>query len=644
MEEKFKQSSRKAGSDSVDLDDDSVSFVSGESDIVGKATEEKLVLNSDEDSEEADFLDDLSEPLEDEKLPKISEEEKHSLEFNNDPEVDIVVDKIVNEESDELLHAEDKQRENQFAPPQGKKSFRAKIKSVFVKWWDNRRLRYGTFAGLALILIISMFVPVTRYGILNTAGVRVSSSMTVVDSKTGLPLKNIPVKLQGQEQKSNEDGYVSFSKLKQGKHNLAVGKRGYAILDKEITLGWGSNPIGEQSITATGTQYTFILVDWLSNKPVINAEANSGEDVAQSDFAGQIILTVGELSDETEAKVSGRGYREETLKLDETNPQETIVKMVPAKKHSFVSNRSGEYDLYKIDVDGKNEEVLLTATTKEREVPFVMSHPTRDLVAYISSRDGDVNMGNFVLDGLFIVDAINSETYKVTRSEQLQLIGWSENKLIYVAVIEGVSAGNSQRSKLISYDLDTKERAELATSNYFNDVKLINKTVYYSVSSYAVPQSQAKLFSIDTDGKNKKTLVEEQVWSIIRKDYTTLQFSAVDLRWYEQEIGGEVKKLGVQPVTRTSRDYSVSPNQEKAVWVDVRDGKGVLILYDVVQKTESVILTESGLGSPVEWLNNSSLIYRINNSQETADYVYNIEGTEKRKIADVIGNQSRYFY
>ncbi len=568
----------------------------------------------------------------------------HELEFNNDASIDEAVDKIVNEEGDELLAVEDKIRGGEFAPPVKKTGFGAKIKSLGAKWWNNKRLRYGTLIGLVLLVIIAMFVPVTRYGILNTAGVRVSSSMTVVDSITGLPLKNIPVKIQGQEQKSDEEGYVSFSKLKQGKTNIVIDKRGYALLDKNITLGWGSNPIGEQSITATGSQYTFLLVDWLSGQPVKNAEATSGEDVAQSDEEGRIILTVGELSSETTADISAEGYRKETFNLDELNQGETIIKMVVAKKHTFVSNRSGEYDLYKIDVDGTNEEVLLPASSKEREVPFVLSHPTKDVVAYISSRDGDVNSGNFVLDGLFIIDAINGETYKVTRSEQIQLIGWSDNKLIYVAVIEGVSAGNSQRSKLISYDLDTKERVELASSNYFNDVKLINKTVYFAVSSYAVPQSQAKLFSIDTDGKNKKTLVEEQVWSIIRKDYTNLQFSAVDLRWYEQEISGEVKKLDVAPVTRTSRSYSVSPSGEKAVWVDIRDGKGVLLLYDTVQKTESVILTKSGLGSPVEWLNNSTLVYRISTVQETADYVFSIEGAESKKIADVIGNQSRYFY
>lgn len=568
----------------------------------------------------------------------------HELEFNNDASIDEAVDKIVNEEGDQLLAVEDKIRSGEFAPPVKKTGFREKLKSFCSRWWNNKRLRYGTFIGLVLLLIIAMFVPTTRYGILNTFGVRVRSSMTIVDSKTGLPLKNIPVKIQGQEQKSDDDGYVSFSKLKQGKTNLVIDKRGYAVIDKNITLGWGSNPIGEQSITATGTQYTFLLVDWLSGQPIKNGEAVSGEDVAQSDEEGKITLTLGELSDETTVQIYADAYRTETYTLDELNQGETIIKMVVAKKHTFVSNRNGEYDLYKIDVDGTNEEVLLPATTKEREVPFVLSHPTKDFVAFISSRDGDVNSGNFVLDGLFIIDVINSETYKVTRSEQLQLIGWSENKLIYVAVIEGVSAGNSQRSKLISYDLDTKERTELGSSNYFNDVKLIDKTVYYAVSSYGVPQSQAKLFSIDTDGKNKKTLVEEQVWSIIRKDYTNLQFSAVDLRWYEQEIGGEVKKLDTAPVTRTSRSYSVSPSGEKAVWVDVRDGKGVLLLYDTVLKTESVILTESGLGSPVEWLNNTTLVYRISNSQETADYVFNIEGLESKKIADVIGNQSRYFY
>ncbi len=288
--------------------------------------------------------------------------------------------------------------------------------------------------------------------------------------------------------------------------------------------------------------------------------------------------------------------------------------------------------------------MLLRATRKEREVPFVLPHQARDIVAYVSSRDGDTNKDGFILDGLFVIDTRSAETYKVTRSEQLQLIGWSGNKLVYVAIIEGVSAGNSQRSKIVSYDLDTKERTELAASNYFNDVKLVGDTVYYAGSSYAVPRAQVKLFSIDPDGKNKKTIVDEQVWSIARTEYDTLLFNTESSAWYEQKIGGEPSKLDAQPAQQESKIYTQNSSSSKAVWVDTRDGKGVLLVYDVSLKKEVVVTVTSGLTDPVYWVSDTHVVYRVATSQETADYIINLAGGEAKKIADVVGNRSRYFY
>ena len=576
-------------------------------------------------------------------IEELEAREATKIEFQNDPDIDKAVDQIVNEESDELLEAQDKAKE--FIPPTEKQTFFGRIKSLVKAWWQNKRLRYITIFSALLLLIISIFVPFTRYGILNLAGVRVSSSMTVVDSGTGLPLKNITVQLQGQEQKSNEDGYVEFSGLKQGESLLKIDKRGYAKLDKIITLGWGSNPIGEQSLLATGSQYTFVLKDWLSGQPVLDGEATSGEDVAKSDDKGIIKLTIGEESEQAEATISATGFRTEKFILDDLVEGENIVSMVPSKKHVFVSNRSGEYDIYKIDIDGKNEEILLKSTGKEREIPFVLSHPNRDVVALVSSRDGNKNKDGFVLDGLFTVDAISGETYNITRSEQLQIIGWSGNKLLYVSVIEGVSAGNSQRSKLTSFDADTKERTDIASSNYFNDVKLINNKVYYAVSSYAVPRSQAKLYSSDIDGKNKKTLVDEQVWAIIRRDFKNLLFNTESQQWYTQEIDKDVAKFDGQPNVRASRNYTNSPDKSKSVWVDIRDGKGTLLLNKSGVEAEETIFAESGLTDPVYWVNESTLVYRITTNQETADYVLNLESIQKpKKIVNVLGNASRYFY
>lgn len=574
---------------------------------------------------------------------KEDEERKKSSQPTVNDDLDEVVDEIVNEESDQLLQAQDEELDYQNAPepPTGLKH---RLLNALKTWWEVRTLRYGTFVLVFFGFVAFALFPTTRYMALNAVGVRVSVSMSVVDSKTRLPLKNIPVNLQGVEMKSDDEGTVQFSDLKVGKTKLLIDKLGYAEYSKDLVLGWGSNPLGEQPLTATGAQYVFVLHDWLSDKPIADAEASSGEDIAKADEAGKVTLTVGVDSDAAEATITADGYRTEVFKLNELSREEKVVKLVPAKKHVFVSNRDGRYDLYKIDVDGKNEQLLLGATGNEREIPFVVPHQEREYVAYISSRDGDKNQDNFVLDGLFIVDVANGETYKVTRSAQLQVVGWSGNKLIYFAVVEGASAGNSERSKLFSYDLDSKERIELATSNYFNDVKLVDNTVYYAVSSYAVPKSQAKLFSVQVDGSEKQTIVEDQVWSIIRQDYDTLVFNAVDQQWYEQKINGEIKKLDTEPANRVSRVYKSSPDGKRSSWVDVRDGKGVLLIYDVEAGSEKTVMTEPGLTDPVYWINDQYVIFRKSTNQESADYVLNLDGGPVMKISDVLGNRSRYFY
>ncbi len=559
----------------------------------------------------------------------------------DNPDLDKAVDQIMNADSNRDLRGDDP-TSNRFIPPKTKKSLKEKLKSVFSSWWQNKPLRYGTLSGLVVVLLGIMLLPPVRYFTLNTMGVRVSSSLTIVDSKTGLPLKNIPVSLQGQETRSNDEGQVSFGDLKLGAHELEIHKAGYADLDRKITLGWGSNPLGNVSIEATGAQFKFVLSDWMSGKTIMDGVASSGEDYARADDEGQIVLTVSELGDGTEATISAKGYRDESVVLSETSI-DYEVKMVPSKKHVFVSNRDGKYDLYKIDVDGKNEEILVKATGSEREIPFVLPHQERNIAAYISSRDGEVNSSNFVLDGLYIVDVNTGVLERITRSEQLQIVGWIGDNLIYVAVVEGVSGGNSQRSKVFSYDVSTGDKKELASSNYFNDVKVVNDLVYYSVSSYAVPLSSAKLFSVDPEGENKATVVDTQVWTIIRQDFKTLLFNAANQEWYTQELGFAAEKLSEPPISTENRHYVLAPDGKKALWVDVRDGKGVLLKYDSDSEEDEILQTVPGLGDPVYWLSDNYVVYRVSTNEESADYVFNLDGGESFKIADVLDNQSRYF-
>ena len=541
-----------------------------------------------------------------------------------DEEIDAVVDEIVRTESDEAIAEAD-----------------AKIAALKEL---NKPARYGLFAGLLLVFTAIILLPSTRYTLLNLSGVRVSSSMVVVDSQTRLPLKDINVSLQNKQAVTGEDGTVDFSGLKLGKSTLSITKRGYADNTREIVLGWGSNPIGEQPLVATGEQYIFVLSDWLSGKEITSGEAVSGENSARSDDTGKITLTIGEDDiDNVEVTISADGYRSEVIGGDVLSQEENEVRLVPAKKHVFISNRDGRYDLYKIDADGQNEELLLAATENEREVPSVIAHPTSDNVAFISSRDGEENDDGFVLDGLFIVNTVSGNVDKVTRSEQLQVVGWSQNRLVYSQVVEGTSRGNAERSKLFSYDFITRDKVELASSNYFNDAELVDDKVYYAVSSFAVPLSQAKLFVVNVDGTGQQEVIEQQIWTIYRKNYNTLVFNGIDQKWFELVVGGEAEEIGKQNIS--TRRFVDSPSGAMTSWTEIKDGKGVLLKSSTGEFVEEQVLSLPGLDSVMYWLNESTVVLRVITNSETADYVVNFDSEEPEpvKITDVTATQ-RYYY
>jgi hypothetical protein len=92
--------------------------------------------------------------------------------------------------------------------------------------------------------------------------------------------------------------------------------------------------------------------------------------------------------------------------------------------------------------------------------------------------------------------------------------------------------------------------------------------------------------------------------------------------------------------------YVDSPNKKHILWVDNRDGKGVLLSYDTTTQADTTLQTLGGLKLPVYWINNATLVYRISKTGETADYVMNIDGGEPHKLADVTDSTGiqNYYY
>lgn len=562
-----------------------------------------------------------------------------------DAETNAVVDEIAAVEGDQLLEAEDKELEEAFTNKP--KSFGQKIKGFFKSWWDNPKARWGTISGILATLIILGAVPFTRYFILNTLGVRTQASVIVLDNSTQQPLKNVHVKIGETEGVTDSDGKATLQKLKLGSNTIDVERIAFAPVNKTLTLGLGSNPLGDYKLTPVGVQYTFNVHDFLSDKTIAKAEATSGEASAFSDQNGKLVLTLEKTDDQdVNIKITATGYRTEVRNIAAATKDTQDLAMVPARKQVFVSKRSGKYDVYTIDVDGKNEKLVLNGTGSERDDMVLVTNPNTSITALVSTRGNIHNSDGFLMSKLTLIDLDSEKTTTVDTSERIQIIGWSGDRLIYVAETAGTSATNPKRNRLVSYDVAKKSSIELATANYFNDVLLVNDVIYYAPSSAFQNGLDVSLFKVDPDGNNRFPIVDKEVWNIFRVDYDHLAIAA-QKDWYNYVIGSQkLTKADEPPANPKTRVYINSPDKQHSLWVDNRDGKGVLISYNVNDQKDTVLKTQSGLKYPVLWVNDSTVIYRINTDQETADYVLNIDGGQPRKITDVTnsGGIDKWYY
>lgn len=579
--------------------------------------------------------------------PDVSAEADHKT---SEPvaNIDDVVDDIVARESDEVLAAEDAKRmSDNFAP--NKKERKRRLRRLAAAWWHSKLARAITLAILVGGLVAAALVPASRYAVLNAAGVRVSASVRVLDETTQQPLKSARVVVGATTGKTDDDGKVEIANLKLGKQDFVVQKRAFSTVQRKVTLGWGSNPLGDVALKAAGVQYKFVVKDWLSGKPIVKAEASYGENAAISNDKGEITLVL-ESSDVENSKLelsfTADDYRKESLALPQDNKAQQTVTMVAGYPQVFVSKRSGKYDIYKIDADGKNEKLLLAGTGKERnDISMAVSEKSK-IAALVSTREGQANKDGYLLQTLSLIDVATGTLTKVAASEQLILVGFADNRLLYVKIVEGASGTNPKRQRLMSYNIDDKTDKELASSNYFNDELLINGKVYYAPSNAFQEDKNVGLFRSDPVGLKVEKLVDKEVWNLIRVDYDHINYN-LQQKWYSLNLkDGKTAELPSPPTVMRSRNYNESPDGLRVVWSEERDGKGVLLSYDKQSGKDTELLRKSGLKTPMRWLSGKHIIYRVKNEQETADYVLNIEGGDPKKISDVTDTTSvdRWYY
>lgn len=521
----------------------------------------------------------------------------------DDKQTDQAVEDIIRNESDELLEAQDSKTEK--VKPTGKKS-----------WWKRAWLRWALLA-ILLAGIGLMAFPATRYQILNAFGVRVSAAVEVKDGTTGQPLKNVIVTIGGVQSQTDTEGKATVDKIKLGPNTLKLERIAFASFEKQVVLGLGSNPLGTFELDAVGAQYTMIIRDYLSGQPIEGAEASNGQAVARSDASGKIVLTL-EKSDGSDvtATVGAVGHRSDqfTLKAEVTND----VVLVSAAKEVFISKESGKYDLYTMDVDGKNKKVILAGTGLETGNIALAVSPDGERAALVSTRDDKRTADGRLLNTLSLVKVATGEFTVLDRGEQIQLMDWSGNRIIY-HMVANVAADAADRHRLTSYDYKSDSRAQLASANQIRSAASALGVVYFT--------DGAQYSRINPDGSNKQAVLDKEVLASYRTAYEEISLQTA-AGWYKLNLQSSAASSISEPSSYANRIFVTNQAVKQAVWVD----KNSLQIYDIAGAKSSSLHAQSGLTYPVRWLSDTTAIFRVASGSEIADYVMSTQGGAARKL------------
>ena len=519
-------------------------------------------------------------------------------------------------------------------------SFLNKTKS-YVKE-NKKKILLITIPLLALLIAIAAIKPL-RYTVLNLF-ISETVNIAIIDSNNSTPLPEAVVLFDStQVGISDENGIVILENVPLGSVNITIEKEAYKSSSFDYEVKLGDNNIDSVDLEPTGIPVTVSVSDAISKQAVTDAEVSiiDGSTKATANDSGEAEINVPPyIGESVKLNISAPGYNETSIQFTlEENMKPIKVELVREGKHYYLSNKTGEINVYSSNLDGSDEQVLITGTGLEQEygTQLVVS-PARTHAMLIATRDNIQDNNGNRQPALYL---INFEAKTIERIDEgassFSSVGWVDNMFVYV--ISNIDSTVADNSKLKTANTDGTLNT-VASSTFINQYGIVNEEVYFTKQNKDYTRN---LFVIDPLNPSEKEIAKK-VNSVFSDTPTELKYNVGDAWFMYSTNDGSSSDIGSTPSSQTNVAYLKNPSSGKYAYIDRRDGKGVVISKDASTGEDTIVSTGINATHNLNWLTDDLLIVRVSSTGETADYIVDTKTQTNQKITDVFNSSSRGYY
>lgn len=534
--------------------------------------------------------------------------------------------------ADEDLEVEDKQSKH--AKKRAKKLSKSQLSDS-----DRKRIKQKKLliAGsiVSAIIVLLLIVPFTRWPILNALGIRSSVQFTVVESKDKLPLNNASILLDDEYfTTTNQSGYAEFENVRLGQHTLSVRKNGYSREDISITSGITTSS-HQVELLSIGIKVNLDIRNWLTGDSIAGAKVSLGEDAVVSDKTGRASIVVPpDSEDKIKLTIAADGYLTQTVPIN-VGVDSKEVSLVSGAKNYFVSKRDGKYDIFSSNIDGTGQQKVIEATSKEDPDLLQFSvHRGNRFAVLVANRDGRVT-NNRVVAGVYVIDFSNNSLKKIDEGSDVRLLDWGDDVIVYQMTNPNLNYDDPALTQLISFNVISGRKSQLAQANYFSAALVAQNTVFYARADGYREDANSPLTSVELSRGTSRTYLEGVIPSYLtRASYDQVTLYGTNSQYYSINVaGGNTRTIDRR--VDNNLHYGLNPNGAEVLWAETRDGQGTLLARSVKQDNTRAVVKLSGLTGPVRFVTDRLAVARVVTTTETADYLIDVPTAKTAKIVDV---------